>query len=75
MSVSEAIIKKMQALTPEQQREVIAFVDALAKANQTKQPRKSLMGVFAGLNVHISEDDIAEARKEMWSNFPRDGNS
>jgi hypothetical protein len=23
------------------------------------------------LNIHITEEDIGEARREMWSNFPR----
>jgi len=26
----------------------------------------------AGLGVSISEEDIVEARREMWQNFPRD---
>jgi hypothetical protein len=24
------------------------------------------------LNIHITEEDIAEARREMWGDFPRD---
>jgi hypothetical protein len=32
----------------------------------------SLRGLWAGLNNHITEEDIAEARREMWGNFPRD---
>ncbi len=33
-------------------------------------PRKSLRGLWRG--VDITEEDIAEARHEMWGNFPRD---
>ena len=33
-------------------------------------PRKSLRGLWQGLD--ITEDDIAQARREMWSNFPRE---
>ena len=33
-------------------------------------PRKSLMGLWRGLN--ITEEDIEEARREMWSDFPRE---
>jgi hypothetical protein len=32
--------------------------------------RESLRGIWQGLN--ITEEDIAEARREMWGNFPRD---
>jgi hypothetical protein len=33
-------------------------------------PRRSLRGLWAGLNV--SAEDIDEARREMWGNFPRE---
>ncbi|MGK7876329.1 MAG: hypothetical protein AB4426_24445 [Xenococcaceae cyanobacterium] len=33
------------------------------------KPRKSLRGLWQGLD--ITESDIAEARREMWGNFPR----
>ncbi|MGH9798727.1 MAG: hypothetical protein ACRD82_00025 [Blastocatellia bacterium] len=33
--------------------------------------RKSLRGLWRGLNV--SDEDIAEARREMWGDFPRSG--
>jgi hypothetical protein len=33
-------------------------------------PRESLRGIWQGLN--ITEEDIAEARREMWGNFPRE---
>ncbi|HVS80917.1 MAG TPA: hypothetical protein VHE60_04220 [Pyrinomonadaceae bacterium] len=77
MSVAESVVEKLQSLTPEQQREVVELVDALAKTNATKtnatkSPRRSLMGLFSDLNVHITEEDIEEARREMWGNFPRE---
>jgi len=72
MSVSESIIEKIKSLTPEQQREVELMVERLTNRNQQKQPRRSLMGLFEDLNIHITEEDIAEARREMWGNFPRE---
>ena len=36
-------------------------------------PRRSLRGLWADLNVHITEEDIAEARREMWGSFPSEG--
>jgi hypothetical protein len=32
-------------------------------------PRKSLRGLWRGLD--ITEDDITQARQEMWGKFPR----
>jgi hypothetical protein len=72
MSVSESMIKKIESLPPDKQREVIQLVDALAAENTNHRPRKSLLGLCADLGIHITEEDIAEARREMWGNFPRD---
>ena len=33
-------------------------------------PRKSLRGLWRGLG--ITEQDIADARREMWRDFPRE---
>jgi hypothetical protein len=34
------------------------------------KPRRSLLGIWS--DVNISEEDIDEARREMWGNFPRE---
>ncbi len=43
----------------------------LAKEEPSK-PLKSMYGLLAHLGPAPSEEDIAEARKEMWGNFPRE---
>lgn len=30
------------------------------------------MGRYAHLGVTLKEEDLAEVRREMWANFPRD---
>lgn len=41
------------------------------KANsKSAQPLRSLQGLWNG--VSISAEDIDEARREMWGNFPRE---
>ncbi|MGF1504106.1 MAG: hypothetical protein ACFB51_03055 [Anaerolineae bacterium] len=35
-----------------------------------RQPKKSLYGLWSG--VDVSSEDIEEARREMWGNFPRE---
>ena len=36
---------------------------------EPKQPLRSLRGLWKDFNITITEEDIAEARKEMWGNF------
>lgn len=39
-------------------------------AARGKKPKRFLYGLWSDVNV--SADDIDEARREMWGNFPRD---
>jgi hypothetical protein len=39
---------------------------------EAKQPLKSSLGLCADLNISISKEEIDEARREMWANFPRE---
>ena len=72
MTVEEQVLEKLRELPPEKQQEVLEFVDSLQKENGAKKPLRSLVGLWADLDIHITEEDIAEARREMWGNFPRD---
>jgi len=73
MRIEEAVIEKLRSLPPEKQREVLRFTESLSALNPSKKPRQSLEGLWIGLGqTPITEEDIAEARKEMWGNFPRD---
>jgi hypothetical protein len=47
---------------------IVPDIERELKAAQPT-PRKSLRGLWQGLD--ITEEEIAEARREMWSNFPR----
>jgi len=72
MTIEEQVLEKLRDLPPEKQKEVLDFVDSLKENNGTKKPLRSLRGLWADSNIHITEEDIAEARREMWGNFPRD---
>ena len=39
---------------------------------EPKKPRRSLYGIFADLGDAPSAEEIDEARREMWGNFPRE---
>lgn len=56
-------VRLIQELTPDIERELVA--------NQIT-PRKSLWGLCADLGQAPSADEIDEARREEWANFPRE---
>jgi hypothetical protein len=72
MTFEEKVLEKLRNLPPDKQEEVLEFVDHLKEKNGAKAPRRSLLGLWADLDVHITAEDIVEARREMWGNFPRD---
>jgi hypothetical protein len=72
MTIEEQVLEKLRDLPPEKQKEVLDFVDSLKETSGAKKPLRSLRGLWANLNIHITEEDIAEARRQMWGNFPRD---
>ena len=72
MTIEEMVLEKLRGLPPEKQKEVLEFVDSLNPAGGAKKPLRSLEGLWEDLNIDITEEDIAEARREMWGNFPRD---
>lgn len=37
-----------------------------------KDPPRLSMGALAHLGVHITQEEIKEARREMWGNFPKE---
>ena len=67
MSVTELVVRKLSALTDDQQRRVLEFITKLEP--KPKQPLLDPFGMFAGHDT--SEQQIAAARREMWGNFPR----
>jgi hypothetical protein len=82
MTITEQIIEKVQALSPDDQKKILDIIAALPSV-QDKKPtreenngsptrsRKTLLGRFAHRGIHITAEEINEARREMWSNFPR----
>ena len=72
MTIEQAIVEKLRVLPVEKQQEVLDFVEFLQRKSTSKPPRRSLKGLWADLKIDITEADIADARREMWRNFPRD---
>jgi hypothetical protein len=72
MTIEEAILEKVRMLPPEKQHEVLDFTEFLQARTSANGPRKPLRGLWKDLGVSITEEDISEARREMWGNFPRE---
>ena len=71
MTLEEKLVEKVRELPPDKQHAVLEFVKSLEHDGE-KEALRSLEGLWADLDIHITEEDIAQARREMWSNFPRD---
>ena len=71
MSIEQAILKEVQALPPEKQREVYEHARRLRAESAKKPPFKSIEGLWAHLGISLSAEDIDENQREMWKNFPR----
>lgn len=72
MTIEQSIVEKLRELPIEKQREVLDFVEFLGSKRELHTSKRRLRGIWADLNIDITEDDIAEARREMWGSFPRD---
>jgi hypothetical protein len=71
-NLEQSVLENLRQLPPEKQQEVLDFASNLRLNNVPKQPRRSLKGLCADLNIHIDEETIIEARREMWGSFPRE---
>ncbi|MEG3863722.1 DUF2281 domain-containing protein [Microcoleus sp. herbarium12] len=72
MNLEQAVLDKLRALPPDKQQQVLDFAEFLQHKIIPKRPLKSVKGMWANLDIDITEEDIAQARKEMWGNFPRE---
>jgi len=67
-TIEDTVVRKLRDLPPERQREVADFVEFIDQRSVPRKARKSLEGLWAGRgSMDVTEEDIAEARREMWS--------
>jgi len=65
-TIEEAVVENLRLLSQDKQKEVLDFVRFLQQKPVTKHPRRSLLGALAHLNMRVTAEDIAEARREIW---------
>jgi hypothetical protein len=68
MTVAEKVVEKLNSLPPEKQQEVLDFVESLS-AEHSPERLIDPKGLWAGRGCDISQEELAEARREMWSKF------
>jgi len=69
----DKIAKKASSLPFEAQRKALEYIELLEREEMSeKKPFRSVLGILADRNIHISEEDIREMRREAWRNFPRE---
>jgi len=72
----DEIAAKAAALPIEKQREALALIESLSagdpQAGQLRKPFRSVLGLLADREVDVTEEDIAEMRREALQNFPRE---
>jgi len=72
MTVENAVLENMKKLPTEKRREVLDFSEFLVQKETPKKPRRSLKGALSHLNIQISDEDIHEARREMWRGYMKE---
>jgi hypothetical protein len=73
----EEILGLVKQLTPGQKLRLIGAIvpdleEPLQRAEEGEKPLRSLYGLWKDFGVSISAEDIDEAQREMWENFPRE---
>lgn len=72
MNIETVIIENLRVLPEDKQQEVLDFIEFLKAKNLLTASSREIRGMCSDLDVHITEEDITEARREMWENFPKE---
>ena len=72
MTSEEVLLEKFKVLPANRRQELLDFAEFLESKETVKRPRRSLKGALAHLNIKITEEDIRQARNEMWRGYTKD---
>ncbi|MEA5490255.1 MULTISPECIES: DUF2281 domain-containing protein [Pseudanabaena] len=70
--IEETLIAVIKTLSPEKQQALLEFAEFLQAKTASKTPSKSIKGLWANIDINLTEEDLSTTRKEMWANFPKD---
>ena len=66
----ESVFENLRKLSPENQQKVADYIASLQGGQSVKMINP--WGLFSDRGVHITAEEIDDARRDMWSNFPRE---
>jgi hypothetical protein len=69
MTLEESVLQNLRELSPDQRQAVLDFTQFLRSKSSVPRPDQSLKGLWADLNMDISEEDISSARQDMWNDW------
>jgi hypothetical protein len=72
MTTWQLIAEEAKTLPPDKQQELLDFAEFLRVRCERRGPLRSIAGLCEDLGSDISAEDIDQARREMWGNFPRE---
>ncbi len=72
MTVKDAVLEKLETLPTVKQEEVLDFVEFLKAKQSKRRPRRSMQGCLSHLNIKWTEEDMRQARNEMWRRYTKD---
>lgn len=72
MTSEEVLLKTFKILPTNRKQELLDFAKSLEQKEAVKKSRVSLKGIWADLNVNITDEDIREVRNEMWRGYTKD---
>ncbi len=69
ITLEQSILEVVRTLPPEKQQEILAHAEKLRGEPGRLKRRRSGKGLWAGLNITLTAEEIEENQREMWKNF------
>ena len=75
LSVADQLREKVISLPAEKQRQILEYAERLEceTAQPPRNPLHNPEGLWANKGINISEEDIAEMRREAWGEYVTGG--
>jgi hypothetical protein len=72
MTIEQNVLENLKVLPIEKKQEVLDFTEFLQFKYTNKINKKSLKGSLAHLKIKVTNNDLKEARNEMWRGYTAD---